>query len=214
MMIPPAKACRVRVDSVRAGALDLEARFGEGARGGAVVAAPHPLYGGTLDNPVVLATADALRKNGMAALSFNYRGVERSEGTATDDLESAVEDYRAAFDALRARAPDGPYVAAGYSFGAGAALLMARDEPAVAGVVLVAPPVGMLRQDDLRAFAGRVLVVVGDDDEYAPLDELKDALAVRPDATLSVIVDEGHFFHFGGLAELGRQVAAGVAGWP
>jgi alpha/beta superfamily hydrolase len=212
MIISTSQACRFAVHTASGAALQLEGSFGEGVRGGAVVAPPHPLYGGTLDNPVVSKTADSLRKAGMATLSFNYRGIERSEGTATDDLESAAEDYRAALAELARRAP-GPYIAAGYSFGAGTALLTARDDSSISGIVLVAPPVGMLRQDDLLSFQGRVLVLVGDDDEYAPVEELEDVLSVRPDAQLVVIANEGHFFHFGSLAELGHQVAMHIQGW-
>jgi alpha/beta superfamily hydrolase len=194
-------------------ALALEAVWTRSGSGpGAVVAPPHPLYGGTLKNPVIAATADGLLRAGVATLAFNYRGTEASEGEATDSLEAAVSDYRAAFDALRARAT-GPYIAAGYSFGAGTALLSCLDDPQLVGVVLVAPPVGMLRSEDLAALTGRVLVLVGDDDDYAPLPELTARLAVRADAVLDVIAGADHFFHFGGLSEISTRVAQHVRSW-
>ena len=180
----------------------LEARL-HAARGegGAVVAPPHPLYGGSMSNPVVQIAIDAFVEVGVSALAFNYRGTERSKGVASSSLDASTSDYRAALDALRAEV-SGPTFAAGYSFGAGTALLSVRDDPGLVGLVLIAPPLGMLRSEDLVAFAGKVLLVVGDDDEYSPLPELRALLADAPKVKLAVLPGVDHFFHFGGLPAL------------
>jgi alpha/beta superfamily hydrolase len=192
--------------------ITLEARYSQGAgAGGAVVAPPHPLYGGSMDNPVVVATLAGLSQASLATLSFNFRGTEGSEGERSDDLVAAVSDYGAAIAALAERS-QGPYFAAGYSFGAGTALLAAREQHVnIAGVVLLAPPLGMLLSADLQAFAGKILIVVGDDDEYAPLPELRARVSVRSDATLEVITGADHFFHFGGLPEISELVRNWIA---
>ncbi|MET0388754.1 MAG: alpha/beta fold hydrolase [Polyangiales bacterium] len=191
----------------------LEALFTPGGKGaGAVVASPHPLYGGTMSNAVVIATGRGLHAAGLATFAFNYRGTEESQGTASDSLESAVEDYAAVLAELRRRT-GGPYVAAGYSFGAGTALLTARDDAQICGVVLVAPPIGLLLAEDLAAFQGRVLIVVGEHDDYAPLQELEARCAARADCVLEVIAGADHFFHFGGLPELEAHIKKHVAGW-
>jgi alpha/beta superfamily hydrolase len=188
----------------------LRARRQSGERGAAVVAPPHPLYGGSLDNPVVLAIIDGLRRAGVGTLAFNWRGVEGSEGEATDDLEAAVSDYLAAARVLDDQAP---LYAAGYSFGAGTALLSACAEPRFAGVIMLAPPVGMLRAEDLIAVRAPLLIVIGDDDDYAPLPQLHAKLAARPDAALEVIAGADHFFHAGGLPAIAGRVAAQVQRW-
>lgn len=187
---------------------------GTHANAGALIAPPHPVYGGTASNPVVVAMRDGLAQLGAATLCFNFRGTEGSEGVAGGSLDAAVADYQACFEELAVRVP-GPYIAAGYSFGACSALLAARDDARVQGMVLLAPPLGMLRADDLRAFAGDVLIVCGDDDEYAPIEELKArvAEAARSRCTLEVIAGADHFFHFGGLSEIGARVANHVRGW-
>lgn len=187
---------------LQADGLAIEARLhlGKGT-GAAVVAPPHPLYGGSMTNPVVQVAVEALLELGLSALAFNYRGTEGSEGVATSSLEASTADYRAAFAALRSEQP-GPFIAAGYSFGAGTALLSVRDEADVAGLVLIAPPIGMLRVEDLNACAGRVLIIVGDDDEYAPLSELQTLLTHVPKVQLEVLPGVDHFFHFGGLPAL------------
>jgi uncharacterized protein len=50
------------------------------ARGVAVIAHPHPLFGGTMDNKVVQTLARAFVACGWTAVRFNFRGVGGSEG--------------------------------------------------------------------------------------------------------------------------------------
>jgi alpha/beta superfamily hydrolase len=177
----------------------------------AVVAPPHPLYGGTFHNPVVIDVAEGLARANVSGVSFNWRGTEGSEGSKTDSLEAAVSDYLAT---LRTLVEDGVRLfAAGYSFGAATALLAARQEPRIEGVIMLAPPVGMLREADIEAAPGRLLVVVGSDDEFAPLEDLQAKLAVRGDVTLEVIQGADHFFHFGGQSEIAARVANHVRNW-
>jgi alpha/beta superfamily hydrolase len=159
----------------------------------------------------VIDIAEGLARANVSGVSFNWRGTEGSDGAKTDSLEAAVSDYLAT---LRTLVEDGVRLfAAGYSFGAATALLAAREEPRVEGVVMLAPPVGMLREADIEAAPGRLLVVVGSDDEFAPLDELEAKLAVRKDVTLEVIQGADHFFHFGGLSEIASRVASHVQNW-
>ena len=49
-------------------------------KGCAVIAHPHPLYGGTLDNKVVQTLAKAFNVLGLTAVRFNFRGVGKSDG--------------------------------------------------------------------------------------------------------------------------------------
>jgi uncharacterized protein len=192
-------------------ALDALVQRGRGP-GGAVVAPPHPLYGGSMTNPVVQIATDAWLEVGASTIAFNYRGTEGSEGVATSSLDAATADYAAALAALRAET-SGPMFACGYSFGAGTALLSARDASDVAGLVLIAPPLGMLHSEDLKAFAGRILLIVGDDDEYAPLSELRPLLAEVPSVALEVLPGVDHFFHFGGLPALFASLRDHVRTW-
>jgi alpha/beta superfamily hydrolase len=198
---------------IHADGFALEARLNRG-RGlaGAVVAPPHPLYGGSMTNPVVQVSIEAMLESGLATLAFNYRGTERSEGVATSSLEASTADYRAALEALRAEVP-GPTIASGYSFGAGTALLSVRDEPALLGLLLIAPPLGMLRAEDLAACAARILIIVGDDDEYAPISELRSVIPHAPTVELEVLPGVDHFFHFGGLPLLYELVRDRVQNW-
>ena len=126
---------------------DLEGLFiaGRAVRsGGAVIAPPHPLYGGSMDSPVVAELAHACRGADLASLRFNWRGVGASGGEPTGDLDAAAEDYAAGL-AFLAESVDAPLVACGYSFGALAAARCSagRTIPEVARVRRLLPRDGL-----------------------------------------------------------------------
>ncbi len=189
--------------------LRLENALGSGERGAAVVAHPHPLYGGDMSNPVVEAIAAGLELAGIAPLRFNFRGCGQSDGAPTADAALADADMRAAFAALRGHRPE-PYIACGYSFGAATALRFAAKEPAIAALILVAPPVAMIDRAALKAYAGPLTLLLGDHDSYARLPELERALAGAPRVSLQILEGEDHFFSEGG-EQLPSLVAAAAA---
>src|SRR5437867_4055484 len=81
----------------------LEARLAVPAEptGGLVVAHPHPLYGGDMENPVVVRTVDVSQTGGLASLRFNFRGVGASNGTH-DGGKGEQDDAAAALEMLAA----------------------------------------------------------------------------------------------------------------
>lgn len=177
--------------------------------GGAVIAPPHPLYGGSLESPVVGEVAHACSQAGMAAVRFNWRGVGASAGERSGELEHGVADYTAALEYLADTAP-GPLLAAGYSFGAATALSVGARHPRVERLVLVCPPGSMLDREALDAFDGEVLVVAGGRDEFAPPADLETVFTDERHR-LQVIPDADHFFAEG-LGALGRLVGTWLGG--
>ena len=94
-------------------ALDLPS--GEASSEGvAVIAHPHPLFGGTMDNKVVQTLARAFTQSGWTAARFNFRGVGGTAGTH-DEGGGELEDMLAV---VAATAPQGLICLAGFSFGA------------------------------------------------------------------------------------------------
>lgn len=81
----------------------------------AVVAHPHPLYGGTMNNAVVYHLRAAFLEAGIAALRFNFRGVEQSTGTHSGG-RGELDDVRGAADLL-VRKGFRPLAFSGFSFG-------------------------------------------------------------------------------------------------
>lgn len=190
--------------TLRGGAGDIEALLDHGTpatgaasgKGVAVIAHPHPLFGGSMHNKVAQTLARAFVAAGWSALRFNFRGVgtsagEHDEGRGeTDDLCAVVEQARALHL--------GPGLAlAGFSFGAAVACRAAATlEPAqLAALVLVGtatprmptPPVAT----DLHT---RTLVVHGEVDDTVPLAAVLDW--ARPQhLPVTVVPGVEHFFH-------------------
>ncbi len=190
-------------DPVLSGVL-LGAHGGE-PRGGAVIAPPHPLYGGSMENPVVSELAYACCRAGLASLRFDWRGVGASAGAASAEAADADADYAAALAEIAANV-DAPLTACGYSFGAAAAVRAAGAASVgrrVRRLVLVAPPPLLTEAAALAGFGGAALVIVGERDSLAPPDAVERMLPEG--AELVVIPGADHFFAVG-LAALGRAV--------
>ncbi len=172
-------------------------------RGGAIVAPPHPLMGGSMDSPVTTELAMAASDAGYASLRFNYRGIGASAGVPSGEPEHADEDYYAAL-AFMEESVEGAILACGYSWGALAAARICLGEPRVRKLVLVAPPAAMLDHAALAEWGYPILVIAGDRDEYVPQGELEEKLRRIEAAELVVLEGVDHFF-MAGLAEVGRN---------
>lgn len=171
---------------------------------GAVIAPPHPLYGGSMDSPVVSELAWACTRAGLASLRFNWRGVGASTGEPSGDLGIGAEDFAAALLQM-ARTVSGPLLAAGYSFGAGAALRAVDEQPRVTRLLLVAPPPSLLDDAALRRGEREILILTGERDTLAPAAELAEIAESTPRARFVPIPDTDHFFA-AGLAQLTAEV--------
>lgn len=174
---------------------------------GAVVGAPHPQYGGRMDDPVVVSMAAALADKHMATLRFDWRGVGNSSGAVSGALEDALVDYRAAVDFVSHRC--GPrLVAAGYSYGAVAAVGTARNDERVGALLLVAPPVALLPSDFLVGLEVPVRILVGDCDHLSPLSVLERLASAGSTIGLAVIEGGDHVFSSIGAAALRTHALA------
>ena len=185
--------------------LTLEGRYARGERDAvAVVAHPHPLYGGSMDNNVVEAACGAAAARGCATLRFNFRGVGRSGGHH-DEGVGEVDDIGAAVATARERTGgDANVVLVGYSFGAWVATRAVVDGLRPDALVLVSPPV------DFVSFAGLVLpdlpalVAVGGRDEYCSLGSLEAWLDTQDHRPRLETIDGASHFYFGAERPLVR----------
>ena len=153
--------------------------------GVALIAHPHPLYGGSLDNKVVQTLARAFLELGYQAWRPNFRGVGATEGTH-DEGRGELEDLAAVVDHLK----PARLALAGFSFGAALQVKLAqRAKPEKLAVVGVA-----VTRFDLPAAPHGTLVIHGERDETVPLAAVLDW--ARPQQ-LPVVVVPGaeHFFH-------------------
>jgi alpha/beta superfamily hydrolase len=155
------------------------------ARGIALVAHPHPLYGGTLDNKVVQTLARALLETGYETWRPNFRGVGQTEGMH-DEGRGELEDLHAVLRHTGASR----FVLAGFSFGAGLQAQLAQ-RAAPERMILVGVAVNRFK---LPGVPGNTLVIHGEYDETVPLAAVLDW--ARPqDLPVIVVPGADHFFH-------------------
>jgi len=183
----------------------LEASFAPGSRAAAVVAPPHPLYGGRMDSPVVGEVVQAVAVAGAASMAFNWRGVGASTGPPSGEGGAAERDYAAAL-AFLAEQIDAPRWACGYSFGGATAIRAAAADPGVNRLVLVSPPASMIDAEALRSFEGPIFLAAGERDDLVQPGELEALVSPMPRAHFCALADADHFFVAAGLPQLGSEL--------
>ncbi len=181
-----------------AGAIEVIAHVSEAvpARAVAVVAHPHPLFGGTMDNKVVTTLARAFFDGGAVTYRFNFRGVGASAGMH-DEGRGETADLLQVIAHAQYSHPGLPLWLAGFSFG-GAVTLAASEKVDATEMVLVAPAFSRLAHWDNVQNGGRppetAIIIHGEKDETVPLSDSLDWARPR---NIPVIVVPGadHFFH-------------------
>ncbi|HYW58259.1 MAG TPA: alpha/beta hydrolase [Polaromonas sp.] len=178
-----------------AGAIELALDTPVGAsRGVAVIAHPHPLFGGTLDNKVVQTLARAFTQSGWTAVRFNFRGVGATAGVY-DEGRGEADDMLAVVQHV---APEAPLALAGFSFGAfvtSHVFERLHTSRAIERLVLVGTAASRFSVAPVaEVFHDATLVIHGEQDDTVPLQSVLDW--ARPQALpVTVVPGGGHFFH-------------------
>jgi alpha/beta superfamily hydrolase len=167
----------------------------EGAvRGTVVIAHPHPLFGGTMQNKVVQTLARAFVQCGWQAVRFNFRGVGASAGVYDEGRGEAAD----MLSVVAQVAPEGPLALAGFSFGAFVTSHVAQAlhaQRSLDKLVLVGTAASRFSVAPVAPeWHERTLVLHGEQDDTVALSSVMDW--ARPQ-TLPVTVIPGveHFFH-------------------
>jgi alpha/beta superfamily hydrolase len=159
-----------------------------------VLCHPHPLYGGTMNNAIMVVVAKRLLERGQGQvgwLRLNYRGVGKSEGSYGAG-KTEVLDVRAAFADVRRRAPHAKVSVVGYSFGSGVGYRAAVIDGGIENITLVTPSPRVMH-GSLGDFAGPIQIVAASRDQYCAPEETTD-LAQRLGASVRVIEGADHYF--------------------
>ena len=164
------------------------------ARGVAVVAHPHPLFGGTMHNKVVQTITRALVQAQWEVVRFNFRGVGASAGEH-DQGRGELQDLLAVVQQV---APSGPLALAGFSFGAFVtthAVQALWSPERLQKIVLVGTAASRFDPAPLPPDSHeRTLVLHGELDDTVPLASVLDW--ARPQVLPVTVVPGGeHFFH-------------------
>jgi alpha/beta superfamily hydrolase len=161
--------------------------------GTAVIAHPHPLFGGTMDNKVVQTMARAFVQTGWRAVRFNFRGVGASAGTY-DHGAGELQDFLAV---VQQTAAEGALSLAGFSFGAFVTshAVNALAERSPQRIVLVGTAASRFQVAQVPMdFHDKTLVLHGEQDDTVPLADVMNW--ARPQSLpVTVVPGGGHFFH-------------------
>jgi alpha/beta superfamily hydrolase len=163
-------------------------------RGIALVAHPHPLYGGTMDNKVAQTLARAFVTLGYATVRMNFRGVGQTAGVH-DGGRGETDDMALLLTHMQQQYPGLPVALAGFSFGtfvqSHLAQRMAEQGTTPERLVLVGTAAGKWAMADVPA---DTILIHGEQDETIPLSDVFDW--ARPqDLPVIVISGADHFFH-------------------
>ena len=172
----------------------LDAPVDTPVRGTAVIAHPHPLFGGTMQNKVVQTLARAFVQCGWQAVRFNFRGVGASAGVYDEGRGEAAD----MLDVIAQVAPTGPLALAGFSFGAfvtSHALQQLGESRVPDKIVLVGTAASRFEVAPIAPeLHERTLVLHGEQDDTVALSSVMDW--ARPQfLPVTVIPGVEHFFH-------------------
>lgn len=157
-----------------------------------VVCHPHPLYGGNMDNNVVMEICRTLVLREITALRINFRGVGGSGGTYGEGIKEQ-DDVKAALDYLcsRVKIDKEKLGLAGYSFGGAVALSVAQKEERVGKLILISPALGESEWDGLIKCTKPKLVLLGSNDMVIPNMRLNE---FEKDPQFQIIKGADHFW--------------------
>jgi alpha/beta superfamily hydrolase len=179
----------------------------------AVMAAPDPEQGGTMQDRVVYHATQGLLRSGCAVLRFNYRGVGTSAGAHTGG-PGEQDDFRAALNAAAARYPGLPIWAGGYSFGSFVAATVGVADDRVSLLLLFAPPVDIYDFSAIVSSPKPKFLIHGERDELSPLTSVRRFYASLAEPRELVVIDAANHVFDGHASEVAEAVEDLVADFP
>ncbi|MEJ6587387.1 MAG: alpha/beta hydrolase [Pelagibacterales bacterium] len=149
---------------------------------------PHPLYGGTMNNPIVMELYNIFDALGFSTFRFNFRGVGKSEGKFDNSL-GELADAAAALDWVQRQNPNTNQCwVSGFSFGAVICMQLLMRRPEITRFVSVSPQPNLYDFNFLAPCPASGLIVHGKKDEIAPLDDVQ-KLAQKLQAQKNITVE-------------------------
>jgi alpha/beta superfamily hydrolase len=160
---------------------------------------PLPTHGGMMDSHIFRKAAWRLPAlAGLAVLRFNTRGTGSVRGTSEGSFHSGVDEKFDVAAAIEyAEFADLPRIwLVGWSFGTDLALMHGLD-PAIAGVVLLSPPLRFSTPEHLAAWAASgkpVTALVPEFDDYLRPPEARRRFAAIPQAEVVGVAGSKHLW--------------------
>ena len=139
----------------------------------ALILQPHPQYGGTMNNKIVVELFKTFSENEFSVCRINFRGVGKSDGEF-DNGQGELADAAAALDWIEKENFDNSQCwVSGFSFGSliGMQLLMRRPE--INRFVSISPQPNVYDFSFLSPCPASGLIVYGSNDELVPAEDIK-----------------------------------------
>jgi uncharacterized protein len=176
-----------------------------GLRAAVVFAHPLTSAGGTMHTKVVYQATKALSRIGCAVLRFNFRGAGASHG-AFDNGPGEQEDFRAALDYMASLYPGAPLWAAGMSFGSWVALSTGAEDPRVAALIGIAPPVTRYDFSAVERSPKPKFFIQGEFDEICFLKDMKAFYARCAEPKELIVIDGADHLFDGKVTEVADAI--------
>ena len=180
----------------------LEAKYYKNPKFGspvAIVLHPHPQYGGTMNNKVVVDTFQTFMNNDFSVCRVNFRGVGKSDGEF-DNGQGELADAAAALDWLEKENFDNSQCwISGFSFGSLIAMQLLMRRPEINRFVAISPQPNVYDFTFLTPCPTSGIIISGKKDELVPfesINELNKRLSAQKGIKVEfdIVPDANHFF--------------------
>ena len=165
----------------------------------AIILHPHPEYGGTMNNKVVVDTFQTFMNNDFSVCRVNFRGVGKSDGEF-DNGQGELADAAAALDWLEKENFDNSQCwISGFSFGSLIAMQLLMRRPEINRFIAISPQPNVYDFSFLSPCPTSGLVAYGKKDELVPVEyitELDKRLSAQKGIKVefNAISEANHFF--------------------
>ena len=180
----------------------------------ALILHPHPLYGGTMNNPVVMELFNIFDELGFSTFRFNFRGVGKSEGKFDNGL-GELADAAAGLDWVQRQNPNANQCwVAGFSFGALLCMQLLMRRPEITRFISVSPQPNLYDFNFLAPCPASGMLIQGKKDELVPIEDTN-RLAQKLQSQKNIVIDYeeisgANHFYDNEMHKLNKVVAAYV----
>ena len=165
----------------------------------ALILHPHPQYGGTMNNKIVVDTFNVFLENEFSVCRVNFRGVGKSDGEFNNG-QGELADAAAALDWIERENFDNSQCwISGFSFGSLIAMQLLMRRPEINRFIIISPQPNVYDFSFLSPCPTSGLVIHGKKDELvssSSIGELKNRLDNQKGINVQFdqITDANHFF--------------------
>ena len=139
----------------------------------ALILQPHPQYGGTMNNKVVVDAFHTFMDNNFSVCRVNFRGVGKSDGEF-DNGQGELADAAATLDWLEKENFESSQCwISGFSFGSLIAMQLLMRRPEINRFVSISPQPNVYDFSFLSPCPASGLVICGKKDELVPQEYIK-----------------------------------------